>query len=313
MSETFEPLILRMPITARKRPGRGRFIPPDREIVARRAEIARRLNARLSEIDATIQNLSTDERKNVFLKVEHTRPINLVGTGLKPISESGENFTLAVPRDSNLGPLEAKIQAFGNDPLIRTTYGGEVHETPLNYDLVSKLQDVSYGEPKDRLSLDLLNSYDDLVAKDWICVEAELVSVLYHGNRARTEIHSFLRELDVFFRGRTRGQVIEHEEYDRSLRLIIKCTGEAFRELVENAEWQTKFTWFEDRPKFQTYSSEIQTLELQSLGPIRAPAADAPIVCVIDSGISSGNPFLEVVVEDVLVRSFSPKGAERPL
>lgn len=312
MSEKFEPLVLRMPITARRRPGRGRFVPPDPLVVARREEIARRLKARLAEIDATLQNLSDNQRKNVFLKVEHARPINLVGTGLKPITEPGEHFTLAVPREANLGPLEAKVEAFGSDPLSLITYGGEVHEQPKNYDLVSNLQDITYGEPKDRLSLELIERYDSLVKEDRVVVEMDLVSVLYRGQRARTELHAILHDLDIFFRGRTRGQVIEHEEYDRSLRVIVSCTGEALRELVEDDVWQTRISWFENRPTFQIYAAEIQQFDFQTLGPLRAPHRDAPTVCIIDSGVSSGNPFLEPVVEDALVRSYLHKAPTDP-
>src|SRR5690606_28623385 len=50
----------------------------------------------------------------------------------------------------------------------------------------------------------------------------------------------------------------------------------------------------------------------EKLGPITPPNADAPVICVIDSGISSGNPFLQPVTREELLKSFLTGAPENP-
>jgi hypothetical protein len=88
----FSPLILKSLKQATRRSGRGRFVPPDPKVVAQRAAIAIALKAKIAEIEETFKTLTAEEQSQTILKVEHARGIDLTGTGLKPISESGDNF-----------------------------------------------------------------------------------------------------------------------------------------------------------------------------------------------------------------------------
>jgi hypothetical protein len=74
--------------------------------------------------------------------------------------------------------------------------------------------------------------------------------------------------------------------------------------LVEDREWIERIRWFESRPRFQTFHETWQQFQFDKLAPIVPPSEEAPTVCVIDSGVSSGNPFLRPVTKDDLLRSY---------
>jgi len=48
----------------------------------------------------------------VFYKLEHEGPVNLGGTGLKPVAEPSERFTLAIPVADDLTGFTEKITKF---------------------------------------------------------------------------------------------------------------------------------------------------------------------------------------------------------
>ena len=106
------------------------------------------------------------------------------------------------------------------------------------------------------------------------------------------------------FVGGVHGTLFEHEESGGSCRAVIRCTGEMFRQLVEDRQWQRKISWFEPKPRFETFQSVWNDFRVEDLGEIEPPPGDAPVVCVVDSGVTVGNPFLGPVVREDMIRSF---------
>jgi hypothetical protein len=293
MKQDFPPLNLREPRIEPRRPMKSRPIPLKAEVIQRRQMIARELRTRVEPISERLRQLSPEERKAVFVKLEHERPIQLSGTGLKALGEPDEHITLAIPRDGNLAKLEAQISAFGTGAL------NKYDQPPSSF--VASLQNVELGDPLDRLSDEMYARYKRDIKKKTVIYEVELVSFAPGSKQRRAELAAIRAEL-VKFLGYN-GALFEHEERGASCHAVLRTTGVQLQALVEEARWQTKIIGFDARPQFETYSTVLSDFNAADAG-ILAPDSDAPVVCVIDSGVSPDNPFLKPVTRDDLLRSF---------
>ncbi len=295
MNENYPPLALAPPTVEDRRNERPRVIPLPPEVIARRTEIALRLKRQIEPISARLATLTDEERRAVFLKLEHDAPVKLTGTGLQLITEATAGITLAVPRQHDLNKLSAKLDSFAT---------AVPRNNVLPHSSLANIQTIAEGNPQDRVSPTLLDQYEQLVQQEWIICEIEMTSLARGPAQRQEELTAIRHRLSAAFRNHTRGTIFEHEQNKGTVRAVIRCTGELFRHLVEDSEWQTTITWFEERPTFETFHHTIENFDVQELGAFQPPAQDAPVVCVIDTGISAGNPFLRPVVRDDDLVSF---------
>ena len=117
MNSEFPPLRFVTPQHADRRPEKPRRVPLPDEVLARRAEIARVLGVKVQHLSQALKQMPDDERRAVFYKLTHEQPINLTGTGLKPIVKHTEGVTLAIPKEDNLDKFQQKIEQFGTGAL----------------------------------------------------------------------------------------------------------------------------------------------------------------------------------------------------
>lgn len=304
MNNEFPPLGFAAPILAERRKEPARFVPTSPEIIARRGEIAARLREQVAPLAARLRGLSDTERKAVFYKLEHDRPVDLRKLGLKPLAEPGPHFTLAVPRDDLTG-FESNLRKFEESPLRYT--GDSVRADRAE---IASIQTFSEGKPSDRLSQELLDNYAELVARDLVIVEVELLSVVVGAKKQREELQALRTALEQEIA--PQGTLFEHEEMRGSCRAVIRCTGAAFQRLVEEPRWQRTISWIEPRPQFQTFQQLVSAFDIGALGSFTSPDDGAPVVCVIDSGVTAGNPFLRPVTRDDLLQSFLRTHPDNP-
>lgn len=300
MNENFPPLILPDPRTRDriKKPLNIQFSVSE-AIIENRAKIAENLKGQIEPLSQRLGEMSDEERKAVFYKLEHDGNISLSGTGLKQIAESTEKITIAVPRKDNLNPLLEKVKEFGEDNLEKGL--------PKNSKEVSNLKSILEGQPKDRLGQELFEKYNEIVERDLFTFEVEIMAnPLLQGVRKQQEdIRNTLNEINNKFENNTRGRILEHEEFNEKIcRAVIRCSGKVFQELVEDKNWQIKISWFDARPEFKFFPSVISDFDINKIEPLTSPDETAPIVCIIDSGITPGNPFLEPVTKEELVKCF---------
>ena len=251
----------------------------------------------VTKIEKQLTGLSEEQRQQTLIKVEHERPVDLVGTGLKLLAPQGNHVSLAVlkPGEKNLGKLQQKITEFGTGPLDK---GQPKHKQ------LDGIQKIEKGKPTDRLSDGLFAVYPDLVASpDLVTIEIEMTSLHVGANQQRQELEAIRNDLHRMF-GMRHGHFHEHEEYGNVCRAVIQCSGPLLKALVENPAWIRRITWFEDRPKFKTFQETIEDFRADLLGEIEPPDKGAPAVCVIDSGVTPRNPLLKPVVRQRLLRSF---------
>jgi len=295
MNQDFPLFSLTQPQNAQRRRVTPPFVPLSREKIEQRKEKSENLKQQVRVLSQRLQEMPEEERKAILIKLEHEKKISLDGTGLKPISESTQNFTLAVPRTEKLDQLEKKIEDFGEGELKR----GQ----PLNKDL-AYLNSIEEASPKDRLCQLFFEQYDKLIQQDWIICEIEMMSLKIGPKQQRQELLEIRNEICNLFQGGINGNLFEHEEIKGTCRAVIRCTGEIFQELVEGKKWQSKIVYFDERPKFETFSQTLKNFNIQNLNEFISPPQDAPMVCIVDSGVTIGNPFLKPVVREDLIRSF---------
>jgi len=295
MNQDFPLFSLTQPQSAKRRPVQPTFVPLSRDKIEQRKEKADYLKQQVREISQKLQKMPEEERKAVLIKLEHEQKISLDGTGLKPISESTQNFTLAVPRTEKLDQLEKKIEDFGEGELKR----GQ----PPNKDF-AYLNSIEEASPKDRLCQLFFEQYDKLIQQDWMIFEIEMMSLERGVNQQRKELKRIRNEICNLFESGVKGSLFEHEEIKGTCRAVIQSTGEIFKELVEGKKWQSKIVYFDERPKFETFHQTLENFQTKNLGKFISPPQDAPMVCVVDSGVTIGNPFLKPVVREDLIRSY---------
>ena len=305
MNQEFPPLPLVQPVIAERRKDKPRMMPTPAEVIARRSEIAKRLREQVAPLAAHLRSLSDVERKAVFYKLEHEAGVDVGKLGLKPISEPTEHFTIAIPppRTRSLDGFERNLGKFETGPVTHRGTDSFVQNSQM-----ARIQTIAEGQPKDRLSQELFDAYETLIKKDLVLFEVEMLSVAQGENQRRDELqairHALVREIGV------QGTLFEHEEIKGTCRAVVRCTGSVFQSLVEGKAWQTSITWFESRPEFQTFHQVVENFDIKKLGMFSSPSPDASIVCVVDTGVTPGNPFLRSVTKQELLKSFLKKAPD---
>lgn len=298
MNPELPPLALPQPsIRPRRRERRGWFEAPPPIPAPVRAAMSLRLHAQKKQIDEAVRSLSPEARRAVFLKLKHDRPLtngDLAGTDLVFMSAPGTDESLVVTRKEGLDKFDERIQKFGE---------GNEPGRPKGTELVTALRSMELGEPKDRLAEEILATYEEWCAADWVIYEIEIASFASHLATQRKEVEAILLEIHAALARGIHGNVFEADVSARSARIVLRSSGAKFREFVENAKWWRKIVFFDARPKFETFSQVVQAFNVGNVS-IEGPQPDAETVCVIDTGVAGLNPFLEPALRRDLSRSF---------
>ena len=295
MNSEYPPFKIPPPQIANRRKEKPRQVPLSFEILQRRREIASRLIEQIRPLSRALHELSDEERKAIFYKLGHEIPVKLDGTSLKPLAEHSDRFTLAVPKEDNLDKFVNKIEIFAE---------GEIRKGHAPNERMASILSFARGDPKDRLSEALFEQYETLVHQEWIICEIEMVSLAKGKHGQREELKQIKELLQRKFSSSIHGSFFEQEDSAGTCRAVVRCTGQLFRELVENPEWQVRISWFDARPEFETFSSVLGSFSVSALGEFESPQETAPIVCIVDSGITIRNPFLMPVSRSNLIKSF---------
>jgi len=296
-------LSLLKPQSEKRRKVKPPFPPLSPEKLSNRQQLAQSLIPQVRSLSSELQAMSDEQRKAILIKLQHEKHITLSGTDLKPIANS-EHFTLAAPKTDNLNKLEKKIEDFATGNLKK----GHAPNEELAY-----LNAIQEAEPKDRLSQELFDEYDNLIKQEWIICEIEMFSLAVGKKQQREELQQIRIDLQKLFTPYgLNGTLFEHEEIKGTCRAVIRCKGQIFQQLVEGQEWQRKIVWFDARPEFETFQATLRDFDIELLGQFSSPNPNAPIVCIVDSGVTAGNPFLKPVVREDLIHSFLIKSPDEP-
>lgn len=295
MNAEFPPIEAQQPtIRRRRRQGRSMTPPPPIPAAVRR-DIALRIHDQIRTVQSRLRVLTPEQKRAVFLKLTADRPLtkdDLAGTGLTLIAQSGATESLVVPRrDADLSKFEARIEGFGE---------GQQPDRPKGTELATALQRVELGNARDRLSEALAQAYDRLITAPFVKYEIEVTSFKSrpHGPREVESLISQLRQAIA-----AHGVIYEHEMHGCGARVLLGTTGAMLRELVESPRWGRAITFFDERPRFETFTEVLENFNVGNI-TIGRPDDDSETICVIDTGVSGLNPFLENIVRRDISRSF---------
>lgn len=287
----FAPLLIR----PRRQERRG-FDPPPNLTSQQRCEIQTRIRTQREEIDRKLQQLDAEQRRAIFLRIKHDRPLtkdDLAGTDLVFMSGPGETESLVLTRKPGFGKFDERMANFA---------AGDEPGRPKGTELATALRALELGDPKDRLSDEVLAAYDEWVAKDWLIYEIEVTSFAPKAPAQKRELEAIRNEIRAAL-GHIHGHVFEHEDFGRSSHIVLRTTGAKFREFVENPKWWRKIVFFDARPRFETFTESFENFQIGDV-TIEPPPENAETICVIDSGVAALNPFLEPVMRREMSRSF---------
>ena len=296
MNPQYPPLALSSPTIRQRRRERPPFIQLPAVAISERTEKCLILRAALADIAHAARQLSPEQRRAVFLKLRHDRPLtklDLKGTGLVLMAPSAETESLVVPRKENLDKLDERLRKFGED---------QISERPKGAEFVTAVTSISVADSKDRLSPELAAEYDALVREQFVIYEIEVASFAMQSSTRGREVTATLEELRQFL-GAVDGRIYETDFAGAGARAVLSSTGAKLQALVEDPRWWRRIVFFDKRPHFQTFQSIYQDFTISNTN-VTAPPADSETICIVDTGVAAANPFLEGVLRTSISRSF---------
>lgn len=296
MNPEFPPIQISEPRISSRRREKPRFIKLPAVAVAERTEKCRLLRAEVSEITTAARQLSPEQRRAIFLKLTHDRPLtrlDLRGTGLVPMAPSAEKETLVVPRKDALDKLDKRLGRVEDD---------QISERPKGIEFVTGITSISVANPKERLSPEFAAEYEALVKEEFVIYEVEVASFAMQSKTRAREVNATLEELRQFL-GAVDGRIYETDFAGSGARAVLSSTGGKLKALVEDYRWWQRIVFFDKRPHFQTFESVYRNFNVSDSN-ITAPPDDAETVCIIDTGVAAANPLLEKVLRTDISRSF---------
>jgi hypothetical protein len=296
MNPELPPLPLSQPTIRARRREKPPFIQLPAVSIASRTNKCRILRREIAEITNIARQLSPEQRRAIFLKLRHDRPLtklDLKGTGLVLMAPSAEKESLVVSRKEDLAKLDKRLEEFVAD---------QVSDRPKSTEFVTGVNSISIADPKDRLSPDLASEYEELVTEEFVIFEIEVASFAMQSSTRAREVKATLEELRQFL-GAVDGRVYETDFAGSGARAVLSSTGAKLKALVDDPRWWRRIVFFDKRPQFQTFQNVYQNFSISN-STITAPPSDAETICIIDTGVAAANPFLENVLRTDISRSF---------
>lgn len=296
MNPELPPLTLSQPTIRARRRERLPFITLPPFAIIERTEKCRILQREVAEITNAARQLSPEQRRAIFLKLRHDRPLtklDLKHTGLVLMAPSAEKESLVVPRKEDIEKLDKQLKEFGAD---------QVSDRPKGTEFVTRITSISIADPKDRLSPELAAEYAELIIEPFVIYEVEVASFAMRSSTRSKEVEATLEELRQFL-GVSDGRIYETDFAGSGARAVLSSTGAILKALVEDPRWWRRLVFFDKRPHFQTFETVYQNFSVSN-SIISAPPHDAETICIIDTGVAAANPFLENVLRADISRSF---------
>ena len=260
-----------------------------------RAELASSIKEDIVALGRSLTPRSPEEKKAIFLKVEHERPLDFTGTDLKKVFESGENFSIVKVTDHEFPKLKKKIEEFGSGPLKK----GHAKNETFFYNLI-KFDTVN---PYDRVSAELEEKIAPLGMEDFLVYEVEIASDERGAKQQTKELAKLKNAIHEVIGPMSR--VLEHEDYYNSSRLLVRSQKLNLIKLIEDKSLLGGIKWFDDTLKSQKPLVDIvRDFNVEDIKEIPSPSSEQPIVCVIDSGITTENPFIKPIIKEEHIKSY---------
>lgn len=298
MNPEFPPLCFQEPEVRRRRRQRAGFSPGSLPTAEQRRIAAQRVIQQKARLDHQMSRLTPEQLRAVILKLRHDRPLtlgDLAGTGLRFIGEPGDNESLVFPRDDSLAKLYQRAQDYES---------GSKKRLVAHPGLISVVSEMEIADAKDRVSEEMLSRYEELIRQGHLIYEIEVSATKSSQDLTkRREIESIISEIRNSLGHGVHGRIYDMDFQVEGAVLMVSTSGPKLQEWVENPKWWRKITRFELRPRFQTMTEVLAGFNVERIS-INPPPPNAETICIIDSGIAVGNPFLGPVTQRDASRSW---------
>ncbi len=298
MNPDLPPLRFPKPDVQLRRRQRSGFAPGSLPTPEERRITSQRVLAETKKMDRELSKLTPEQRRAVILKLRHDRPLTLAdigGTGLGFVGEPGDTESLVIAKKGDLTKLANRALDFES---------GAKKSLLEQPGLLAKLTSIEVADAKDRVSDEMLKEYNALTVQDHVIYEIEVSATsASRDSTKKREVEGILAEISKSLGRGICGHVYDTDFQSEGAVLMVGTTGKKLKEWVEDAQWRRKITRFELRPKFQTMKQVFDAFNVGNV-TIEPPPTDAETICVIDSGIATGNPFLGPVTRGEISRSW---------
>ena len=296
--------ILPPPKELQRRPGKSQFAPPPTRDRADQAELVR---GGIQTIQSVVAALTPEQKRAVYVKLESgpghaLQESDLQKVGLIPIRQNGRQVTVALATDTNLTAFEQRVDQYETSVVPTGKY-------PRHATLIANLEQAPAILPiEDRTSDSFQSERAGLVKKTWANVKLE-ISPLSPKDESPQALKKALDEafskLTKAFGQGVQGQVFDHiyDGSDRTITLNVRIQGKLLDTMLKSSDWSF-ITWFDTLPRFKTLSEELRDFEIKGK-TILAPPQQAPIICVIDTGLLAANALLKPAIAPRMEKSFN--------
>jgi Subtilase family len=221
----------------------------------------------------------------LILKIQTTNPIDEADwarVGLTVLATEPNKALVMFASDSELSEFRRRVEAYQRQPPKRNKH-------PEYASFVNGIEQVGEISPNDRIGPALrAEGFQDINA--FLGAERILVDVEIW-RPSDEEVRSYL--LRVTARTVELGGVVINEYRGNAAVLVrVQGDGTVIRSLLELPEVAS----IDFPPSPDLEPIEFTEIAIQDIGEIIPPSANAPIIGVIDSGISAGHPLLTMAV-----------------
>lgn len=282
----YTPLKLKKSQKIKRKPIRRSF-PIPKEFIENRKDISLELIGKVQAVTDRLSNLTTDQKKAVFLKVEHGKGMSFVGTDMKPILEQGEDFSIVQVKNPSLTNLKKKLEDFGSSPIKK----GRAKNDSLAFNLIA----FEDADPFTRVSEELEEKISEVKTEEELLIFEIEISTDKRKGKQKSDLKDQRLKLESKFPNTLK--ILEHEDYFGLSRILVKSSKKTLIQMITDKDYFKQILWFDSCPTPQkTITEIIQDFNISKIEAIKPPHKDAPTVCVIDSGVTAGNPFLKPVI-----------------
>lgn len=262
------------PLTERH-PRRGMGAPPPADVRAHGARLAQKLDEVRQH--ALVENIGGfDDRMLLKIRLqpgEKSVPDFHHILGVEVVSQEDEAIVLAFATDDGLTEFERRLTTLARDGTV------------TRKDLLYAIEDFDQWTPKDRMGAALREQGFPVHEHFVLDVELWPQDRL---DRRHALLESFLEWL-----GQNGAERLDDIRQPSLVMVRLRCNREQAELILRHRDVRTV-----DIPPRLGVSVQLLRTDINQFPEVDSPAADAPAVAVLDSGLTSGHPLLARAVGD---------------
>ncbi len=299
-STAFSLLQLEVPQTPRHRRGKGRPFPRPPEDVNAYVQM---MQGAIQSIKSGLADLPPEQKRAVYLKLTTQMDLsteNYTAVGLKPVAWLGKDVTVAITDETKLERFLNGVNAVHTQQASSGVKNAifNITQKPMLFPL------------EDRLSKRLAQTLKPLRTQpriDLVLHVYPMTSDYENINNAVQEAVQELRER-IQKAGISAGLAVQdviHYLGDEFAEVRVRINSDIFNEFLTDPRWNF-LLWFDlpSRPDFIVgipYDADVEDVVKER------PPENAPLLCVIDSGLAAGHPLLEPAIYSGSDEPFDPR------